>query len=256
MAQVPVPNPQNPFVPPVGTGPLYFNSGFRIITAAMQDCKLLGKGDIPDSQDYADYLPRLNELINLWQTQGLKLWLQEDLAITPIAGTNLYSWGPTGTVTTPKPPRFLEAYYVDNANNRRPLIVLSRNEWDYLSTTVTQGSINSYFTDKQQELTNLYLWLTPDAQAATGTVHMLTQIPVNNIISITDQMNFPREWYIALHWGLADEISSGQPNSVIARCQAKAQEYRTMLEDWDVEDASTSFQPDPRSQNFGVSQFR
>lgn len=217
----------------------------------MRDAVYLGRGEEPNGEDYAEYMPRLNELINFEQTQGLKLWLQEDLAITPVAGTNLYSWGPTGTVVTPRPPRFLEGYYSDSNQNRRPLIVLSRNEWDTLSTLSSQGSINSYFTDKQQNVTNLYLWLTPDATAATGTVHMLTQVPVNNLISLTDQMNFPLEWFIYLHWGLADQISTGQPQSVIARCAAMAEKYRVMLEDWDVEDAPTTFQPDSRMQCSG-----
>jgi hypothetical protein len=39
------------------------------------------------------------------------------------------------------------------------------------------------------------------------------------------------------------------------RCQQKALEYRTMLENWDVEDADIKFQPDMRYPNQGQSSF-
>jgi hypothetical protein len=36
----------------------------------------------------------------------------------------------------------------------------------------------------------------------------------------------------------------------------KAEFYRAALENWDVEDAATTFQPDQRAGAYGVSQFR
>jgi hypothetical protein len=255
MTQTPVPSPTNPVTPPAGSPSSWFNSPFRCIKFAMRDAGYIGRDDEPTSDDYAEYMPRLNDVFNFLQARpGLKLWLQEDLAFSPVAptsptqGTNLYSFGPTGTVVMPRPPRIIEAYYADSNNIRRPLVVLSRNEWDYLSTLNTQGEISSYFIDKQQLLTNFYTWLTPDAVAATGMVHALCQIQVNNMISLTDTMNFPQEWFGALHWTLGYDISIGQPQSVIKQCQMNSEKYLQILEDWDVEDAPTQFQPDPRAQ--------
>ena len=68
-------------------------------------------------------------------------------------------------------------------------------------------------------------------------------------------MNFPIEWRIALRWGLADELATGQPQSIMDRCQQRAISYRTMLEDWDVEDAPTRFTPDSRGQ-YSMGKFR
>lgn len=248
MTQLPVPNPPNPVPPPAGSPPEWFNTPFRIITFAMRNAGLIGRTDEPTSEDYAEYMVRLNDIFNHLQTKGLKLWLQQDLAITPVAGQNLYSFGPTGNVVMPRPPRIIEAYYSDANNVRRPLVVLSRNEWDYLSTLLTEGDISSYFVDKQQFLTNFWMWLTPDAEAATGTVHTLAQIQVNNVISLTDNLNFPQEWFRAMHWTLGYEISVGQPMSVVQLCMKNSEKYLEELEDWDVEDAGTQLQPDPRSQ--------
>ena len=62
------------------------------------------------------------------------------------------------------------------------------------------------------------------------------------------------EWFIALRWALSDDLSTGQPISVQQRCKEKAAYYLAELENWDVEDAPTSFQPDVRDD--WVSRFR
>lgn len=227
-------------------GPVSFSTPDRIIREAMRDSKLLGKGQDPTSEDYAEYMPRLNDLVNTWQTQGLKLWLQHDQSITLVAGTALYTLGPSGTVVMTKPLRVVQGYYLDSSSNRRPLLPLSRDEYTRLSNVVNQGQINSYFVDKQETTLNVYFWLTPDSEAATGTAHVIIQQQVDNVVSLNDTMNFPPEWFLALHWGLSKEICSGQPQSIIDRCEKMADQYRTALEDWDVEDASTMFAPDQR----------
>jgi len=227
------------------------NTPNAIITTAMRQSGKLSEGQLPTSEQYAMYLDDLNRMVNLWQTQGLKLWLQEDLSITPVAGKggagNPYIIGPGGDVNMTKPTRIQQGYYLDSTGqNRRPIYPLSWQEWMVLSTQQQIGAIAQYFVDKQQNSLNVYLWLVPDATAATGTVHFLTQQQVTNAISLTDTMNFPAEWGIALCWGLADEICTGQPQAIMDRCQTRAEHYRMLLENWDYEDAATYFQPDQR----------
>lgn len=254
----------NPVVPGSGTPNPFFNSAYRIIRNAMQNAGWLGDLQDPSSEDYSNYLPRLNDLINLRQTEGLKLWLQEDLSFPVQAGYNLYQIGPACTnlydytyFIWPRPPRILEAYWEYTfegvvGNVRYPLVCLSRQEYDYLSTTTQQGNISNYFTDKQQNFTNIFLWLTPTSSfAASGVCHVLAQVGVNNLISLTDAMNFPQEWFLFLSWDLADEISQGQPLAVQQKCQMRAGQFKQVLEGWDVEDASTNFQPDQRTQYVG-----
>jgi hypothetical protein len=231
------------------------NSPFKVLQQAYRNAGYLERGQDPDSEMLADGMVRLNDLMNLWQTQGLKLWLQLDLTVVLTAGQNLYTFGPTGTVVMTRPTRVLEGYYRDSNNIDRPLIMLSRNEWDTLSLKTTgtaqRGTVTSFFTDKQVATMNVNVWLTPDTVAATGTVHIIIQQQQPNVVGLTDTMNFGPEWFIALAWGLAHEVATGQPQSVIDRCATLADGYRRALEDWDVEDASTLFQPDPRTQYVG-----
>lgn len=242
------------------SGPATFPTAIRCITYAMRDAGLLAETDEPKSDQVVEYSNRLNDVINYFGTQGLKLWTWTDMNIPLIQGQTTYTIGPGLNINMTKPLRVLQGYYNDttNASNpvRRPIYPLSWDEWLRLSTVNTQGAISQYFVDKQATKLNVSFWLTPDSTAATnGSVHLLLEGQIANFTGVTDTMAFPQEWFIALRWNLADEICTGQPAEIMQRCAQKAMTFRTALEDWDVEDASTYFKPDTR---FGttMSKFR
>jgi hypothetical protein len=238
--------------------PPSINNAYGIICDAMIDAGKLRRGDEPGSEDLAEYMRRLNKLVNYFMTQGCKLWLIVNQAITllpPISSTQgvaLYTLGPAGTVVMQKPLRVISGYYLDIYNDQRPLISMSYpDEYTRLSNVLQPGSINSYAVDKQQNTLNVYFWMAPDAfTAANGTAHLMLEQSVTQFTGITDSMNFPIEWSLPLEWGLANQISVGQPALVQAKCAANAQKYQTELEDWDVEDADTMFQPDQRQSQY------
>jgi len=217
------------------------NNPLSIIQDAYFDAGLIGVGQLVNGEQIVMGMRKLTDLINLWQTQGLKLWLNVDTSITLVAGTATYTLGPSGTVDMTKPLRVIEAYYADANGVRRPLTPLAWADYVRLSTVNQSGSINSYFVNKQATQLSVLFWPAPDATAATGVGHLVLQTQVTNFISLTETMNFPLEWRIALRWGLADELATGQPQAIMDRCQQRAAAYRAMLEDWDVEDAPTRF---------------
>ena len=236
------------------TSPVNFNTPVRCITYAMRDAGLLQEGEEPNSDQYAEYSQRLNDVINYLGTQGLKLWTLQDTTIPLVAGQMTYTLGLTGDVVMPKPLRVLQGYYNDlsvlTASVRRPIYPASWQEWLSLSNIQTQGAISTYFVDKGQNTLNVSFWNVPDSNtAANGTAQLLLEQQITNFTGVTDTMNFPQEWFLALRWNLADEICSGQPQSVQQRCAARAMAFRQALEDWDVEDASTKFIPDSRGGN-------
>lgn len=233
------------------------NTSAFIIRDAAEDAGLVQEGTDISPAKYASYFRRLNDLINLEQTQGLKLWLNEDVEIPLTAGVPTYSLGPTGDVAMLKPTRIIQAYCIDlDAASRRSLTPLSWNDWLTLATVDQEGSINSYFVNKQQSLLYVSTWLTPDANQAAGEFHVLLQNQVTNAISLTEEMEFPVEWRSYLRWGLANEISTNQPETIQAKCAQMAQQYRELLENWDVEDPPTRFTPDPQMMAQNASRFR
>ena len=222
------------------------NTPISVINDAYFDDGLTQEGQTPNSEQIVAGMRKLTDLVNLWQTQGLKLWLNVDTTIPLVAGQGTYTMLPGGDIDMVKPLRVLEAYYRDVNAIRRPLNPMSWNDYIRLSQVTNTGQINSYFIDKKQLQLDVFFWLIPDATAATGTGHLLLQTQVTNFISVTETLNFPIEWRIALRWGLADELATGQPQAIMDRCQQRAAMYREMLENWDVEDAPTRFSPDSR----------
>lgn len=220
------------------------NTPISIIQDAYLDSGLIGVGQAVNSEQIVMGMRRLTDMINLWQTQGLKLWLNVDTPITLVAGTGTYKLGPAQAVDMTRPLRVINAWFADANGIRRPLIPLAWADYVRLSIVTQTGQINSYFVDKQATYLSVFFWLVPDATAATGTAHLQLQRQVVNFSSVTEDMDFPIEWKLALRWGLADELAGGQPQSIMDRCQQRAMAYRTTLEDWDVEDAPTRFTPD------------
>lgn len=225
-----------------------------LLTKAYRDAQKLPRGAALSADQLSDGIDIMNDLINLWQTQGLKLFLTEEITIPLVVGQQMYSMRPAGDVAMTKPLEIISATYWDSSSNSRPLLKISREEWTRLSNRTQQGTVNQYFYDPQYDRLNLYLWMVPDTTAATGTVHAVLRKQAANVTISSDSPQFPPEWAIALRWGVADELTSGMPETVQMRCQQRAQAYRQALEDWDVETAETYFQPDPRvatgSQNF------
>lgn len=224
------------------------NTPEYIVTQAMRNAGLLQAGVLPDSFQLADYMNRLNDMFSLWQTQGLKLWLDEDIEVPLVVGQELYTIGPGGDVDMVKPLRVKQGYYIEaSSTSRRPLDPpLSRQEYKMLSNPLEQGEPQQYYVDKKQLTLNVYIWQTPDAQAVLGEVHLIIANQVRNFTALNEVVNFPEEWGMALHWGLADEISTGQPDTIQKKCFANSERYRQMLEGWDVEDADTRMEPDAR----------
>lgn len=222
----------------------------RIISDAMEDAGLLQEGDTPNSEQFAKYSRRLNDVINTLQTSGIKLWTQLDQSITLVASQRDYTLKLTGgSVNITRPMRVLQGYYLDSNSVRRPIYPLSWEEWLRLSTTTQTGAVSQYFVQKQVSQLSVSFWLTPDTTAATGTAHLLIQQQIANFTGLYDTIDFPMEWMMTLRWCLAADLSSGQPQAIMDRCEGKAELYRRMLEDWDVEDAPTRFTPDSQSRS-------
>jgi len=232
---------------------------YQVICDGMKDAGKLGEGREPTGEQLAENMRRLNKYVNYLQTQGAILWVQEDVALkAPVlqAGKNAYTFGPLGDVTSISRPRRIidSGYFLEpNSLSKRPLSMISRNEFNTLSTTVQQGTITSYYVDKQLQVPStpglsmvVNLWMTPNAQAALGEVHLVVDGQIPNFSNLTDTMAFPPEWALCLEWGLADQICTGMPQEVVDRCASKSLSYEAGLLNWDVEDASTTFQPDPR----------
>lgn len=221
------------------------NTVYGIINDAMFDAGLLREGSQANSEQLATYMRRLCDLINYYQTQGIKLFLLQEQTIPLVAGTNTYTVNPTPGTFPQKNLRIEQARIVQPSGTYRTINSLSWQEWNTLPQN-NQGAVTGYLVDKQTTSLVVKVWNTPDATEALNSMVVLVRTQVTNPINLEENVAFPQEWRMALRWGLADDIATGQPETIMQRCQARAQFYREALEDWDVEDTQTTFAPDAR----------
>lgn len=218
------------------------NTSQAIIEKAYSDSMKLPRGGTLTPAQLTDGLERLQDIVNVEATMGLKLFLESEVVVTLVAGQQVYSFRPGGDVNVARPLRVKDAVYVGQGGQSRPLLVLARTDWAQQTSRSQLGTVNSYFAERLYDRLNLYLWNTPDASAATGTLRVTLHVPAATL-SLALTTAFPPEWVMFLRWALTADLASGMPVEVIQRAESKAAQFRGILEAFDVEDAPTRLQP-------------
>jgi hypothetical protein len=216
------------------------NTAYGIIKDAMMDAGYLQEGQDPNSEQLSTNLRRLCDIINLWQTEGIKLFLHQEVAVPLLVGINSYTVNPSGGTFPQKNLKIIQGRVQGPSLDRRTINALSWQEWNMLSQA-SSGVVTGYFVDKQATSLVVKVWNTPDAQEALNSMVLLVLTQASNPFNLEADVSFPQEWRIALRWGLADDICTGQPAELMARCDRRAQTFKAVLEGWDVEDTSTTF---------------
>lgn len=242
----------------------YSISRDTIIALALRKLGVLELGDTPDSASLANASMSLNLLIKQMSTEGLKLWKNSELVIPMVAGQTTYILGgstsalmydtqaPT-TAITDRPLKAIQGFYRNiqvTPNIDIPVMLLSKNEYLTLGSKFSTGTANSLFYDVKALNGILYVYLTPDLNSQTNLqIHLVCQMPLNDILLSTDIPDFPNEWMNCLVWNLADQlaIEYGVPMNYRQEIMQRAAAYKAQLTDWDVETTSTYFMPEFRS---------
>lgn len=236
------------------TTPSTYNTLGALIRRGMRNAGKLGKGVNPSSEDYADGIERIYNLINYFNTQGIKLWVESDVEIPLVEGQASYVLAPGGAVDMTRPLDATLAYWLaPTGGAKTPLTLLSRKDYTLLSSVSQEGSLNSFFPEKLQGSLKIFFWMVPDATAVEGEAHVIVRGQITNPTQLNETMDFPPEWGLPLEWGYADQITTGQPADIVNRCAMMAEKYRIALENWDVEDAPTIIQVDSRMGAGGTS---
>jgi hypothetical protein len=236
-----------------------------VILLALRKLGILEIGDTPDTAATDNASLSLNLLIKQLSTEGLKLWKNTELVIPLVQGTTNYMLGsassalmwdaidPSKTAITDRPLKAIQAFYRNVSTSPvidTPVMLISKQEYLTLGSKFTQGTANSIFYDIKALFGVLWVYLTPDLASQTNLqLHMVAQMPLNDLNNPGDIPDFPNEWMNCLVWNLADQlaIEYGVPMNYRTEIATRAQMYKSQLTDWDVEAASTFFQPDYRS---------
>jgi hypothetical protein len=236
----------------------------EIITKALRILGVLEIGSTPDTDTVSNASMSFNLLIKQLSTDGLKLWKISELIIPLVNNKTTYNLGgsnsnlmydalnPTLAITD-KPLKVIQGFYRSirvSPYIDTPVMVVSKQEYNVLGSKFSTGTANTIFYDPRKLNGVLYVYLTPDTNSETNLeLHIIAQMPLNDLNTALDIPDFPNEWMNTLVWNLADQLSLeyGVAMNIRQEISQRAIAYKTMLVDWDVEASSTFFQPDFRS---------
>lgn len=217
----------------------------EVIKASLRLLNVIGVGETPIQEDYQNCSEALNIMIKSWAKKSFPLWVYQRVAIPMIVDNASYQIGPTatgtGAIVMSKPLRIMEAYLRNPNDYDTDLMIISRQEYDILGDKAAQGIPNQLYYDDL--LTNGIVYVYNVPSGAGYTVYALCQRMFEDMSTGTNDFDFPKEWFQALKWGLADELSEEYevPEAKIIRINAKAEAYIKESFDWSVEEASVYF---------------
>ena len=174
----------------------------QTVEAALRLTGAFDEYDTIPAQDYTNCLQALEIMVKEMALNGMPLWCVKDISFPTVVGQATYN---LSTITNSSLPlRILDAYINDQSNNSVNLIMVSRYDWDTLGQKFQPGIPNQVWYDPQLGAGTLTLYDVPiDNQ---HTVHVVTQLQMQDVGTLTNNISFPQEAYRMLKWNLADEI--------------------------------------------------
>ena len=174
----------------------------QTVEAALRLTGAFDEYDTIPAQDYTNCLQALEIMVKEMALNGMPLWCVKDISFPTVIGQATYN---LSTITNSSLPlRILDAYINDQSNNSVNLIMVSRYDWDTLGQKFQPGIPNQVWYDPQLGAGTLTLYDVPiDNQ---HTVHVVTQLQMQDVGVLTNNIAFPQEAYRMLKWNLCDEI--------------------------------------------------
>jgi len=232
----------------------------QIIEASLRGLSVLEEGAQPSSTSLQNASFALNLIMKKWQSEGIKLWTIKELTLPLVSGKTSYNIGSANTndLVTDKPLKLIQSFLRNTSvspNVDIPMTIISQQEYNLLGSKASTGTTNSVYYMPYRDYGTLTVFLTPDSNTASNyQLHLTVQRPIYVVNNPNDNFDFPSEWFMALKWALMAELASDYDKNLNDKAyyDTKANALKQELMDWDVEYASTFFQPDVR-QGFNRS---
>lgn len=214
---------------PVSGTSVYIMTALDMVTNAMIELGILSSGGTPSASELEDSLTRLNSMLKSWQLQGVDLWREDDRSVTITANTT-----PTTLATD---IRQVFGARLVTTSFERVLGRWERSEYLSLPVKTAPGDPTIFYTSRQRDALNLYVWPVPTANA---TIKIDCERIVDTVTAGSDEVDVPQHALEAVWVNLAARLipmfnASGQaiaPASA-AFVSGRAQQLLSLLMDDD-----------------------
>jgi hypothetical protein len=192
----------------------------QIIQAAMRQVGALDPAAQPTQFDYANIGLALNMLLKTWVAAGIPLWNVNTLTLPMVANQATYFMGTIGPdLVIDRPLRVLEAEILTISSNATiTLRSLSREQYvERSGKFISFGQPVEYWfqplgSEFNTQSASITMYPIPNVSSAWSVIMRALQ-PLNNVVALTDVLDFPAEYFSPLKFLLAYEIANEYPIS-------------------------------------------
>ena len=159
------------------------------------------------------------------------------IASAAAIGNRIY-WYTTKLI---RPLEVTDVRIKDDADNERPVTVISRQEYMQLPSKSSTGEIVQVYFDPQLTSSKLYVFNVPNT--VDKTIECAGYFPIEDMDSAANDFDIPQEWYLAVKTNLSVLLgpSYGARTEQMRALKAIAAEEKERVMGWDKEKTSIFF---------------
>lgn len=169
-------------------------------------------------------------------------WLWEDVQ-APSRETEYRYWRLRATGTTVLD--VIELVY-QNKPNEIPMYKLNRNDYANLPDKSSTGRPTQFWYDRQRTQPEIELWPSPGAEFTFNQVTGFVQRQLQDVGEMTDELEVPDRWYLAIVCNLAAELGreiKEVDEVIIPRLDLDAEKYLTDAWTGETDESETYLRP-------------
>lgn len=208
-----------------------------LIQAALEELGVYAPGETLTEADASRGLWVLNAMLDSWSNENLFCYAIQEFTVPLVIGQNQYSIGPSGQVNGVRPLRAITglgaAYVVDGSQNRYPVDVIERDQWNRIGLLTANSQIPTrIFYDPQFPLGILNVFPMP---ASSYDLYFDAYLQLSDFGSLTTVLTLPPGYQDAIQHNLAIRLkpffATGQIDPIIIELasQTKAAVKRTNI---------------------------
>lgn len=175
----------------------------EIITDALQDLSIYGPGETVSADDAQKCLRTLNKMLSQWQAQKLYVPGLQDVSFSP-TGAVSYAIGPSATINVTLPVQIDSAFYRLNNIDYPVTVITSFEDYSNITLKTIAGTIpNAIFYERSYPQGTIYIW----PQTSAGEIHLITRDVLTQYTFLTDDINVPAEYALAMQLSLEELVA-------------------------------------------------
>lgn len=210
----------------------------QLIKAALRKCRAYdADGGAPEPYQVRDAAETLNLLLKSLQTQGVLLWVQEDIELSLVKGKQTYTIGPSGYLDRSRPLRAYSFRRRDISTKEDTQITqYSKSDYAALTNKSDTGVPTIAYYERSITQGNISVWPVPDNSKYKLIFTVDSQL--QDFDASGDTAHMPSYAYNYFVWALAAELGSeyGLPLDEISLFEQKASIYKADLLDFEEEE--------------------